>query len=295
MATFRETTGTQSKQEIRKWTVDFSADLLTGVTVTAGTAIHTPPSGSASTPSISVSSPYVVATLGTLSATGVHYLDVRATCSNAEVLSVMIPITVGYPSTAARSGMLDLIEQVRQFSDASPTDYHIGGRWYWSDADIQTVLDKHRIDVYQEELEPWPALDVDNTYSYTEYRASRGNLESGTAVFIVQMLNGGTAPAYTADYATGIITFDEDTAGTAYMLTARAYDVNAAAADVWRSKAANVAKYFDFQTDNHKVNKASLRKSFLDMAAYFDMQSETKSFQVTTINRSDVNTYVDLD
>ena len=86
-----------------------------------------------------------------------------------------------------------------------------------------------------------------------------GNLESGTAVFTVQQYNGGTAPAYTADYNTGVITFTADTEGTAYMLTARSYDVNAAAAEVWRNKAANAAKYFDFSTDNHSVKKSQFR------------------------------------
>jgi hypothetical protein len=138
-------------------------------------------------------------------------------------------------------------------------------------------------------LEQWPVLGTANVYEYYEYRARLGNLESGTAVFSVQQLNGGTAAAYTVDYIQGVITFTADTEGTAYMLSARSYDLNAAAADIWRGKAANAAKYFDFQTDNHRVSKSQLYKQFMEMAAQFDKQSSARSFNVSSIVRTDLN------
>jgi hypothetical protein len=209
--------------------------------------------------------------------------------SDGEISSVMISIPVGYSTPTARAGMLDLIEQVRGLADVGPADFKIGATTYWSDAQIQRILDKHRIDIYQEELEQWPVLSTAGEWEYYEYRARRGYLESGTAVFNVQEMNGGTAPAYTADYLNGVITFTADTEGLAYMLSARSYDTNAAAADIWSGKAANAAKYFDFQTDNHRVTKSQLYKQFMEMSAYYRGQSETQAFTVTQINRDDVN------
>jgi hypothetical protein len=290
MATFKLASVEQSTPEIRTWVVDFTDDLLTGVTVASGTAYHTPPSGTAGSVTCVVATPKINATLGPLSVKGMHYLEVRATLSDGEISSVTISIPVGYTSTAARASMLDLIDTVRGLADVGPADFKIGATTYWNDAQIQQALDRNRIDIYQEELEPWPVLGTANEYEYYEYRARLGNLESGTVYFNVQQLNGGTAPAYTADYAAGIVTFTADTEGTAYMLTARSYDLNAAAADIWRGKAANAAKYFDFQTDNHRVSKSQLYKQFMDMAAYYQGQSQTQSFSVTTINRSDINT-----
>lgn len=288
MATFKLANVEQSAAEVRTWVVDFTDDLLTGVTVASGTAIHTPPSGSAGTPTVAVSSPKMNVTLGPLSVKGMHYLEARATLSNAEIASVTIAIPVGYVATTARAGMLDLIDIVRGMADVGPADFKIGATPYWSDAQIQQALDRHRIDVYQEELESWPVMSTAGEYEYYEYRASRGNLESGTAYFSVQQLNGGSAPAYTADYISGIITFTADTSGSAYMLTARSYDLNAAAADIWRGKAANASKYFDFRTDNHQISKSQLYKQFMDMAAHYQSQSSTQSFSVTQINRNDV-------
>lgn len=188
----------------------------------------------------------------------------------------------------ARAGMTDLIEQVRGLTQAGTADFMLGTVAYWSDDHIQRALDKTRRDIYQVELEQWPALGTANVYEYYEYRAPHGNLESGTAVFKIQQLNGGTAPTNTPDYNTGIITFTADTGGTAYMLTARTYDLHAAAADVWRGKAANSANYFDFKTDNHDIKRSQFHAHCLEMAAYFVGISETQSFNVTTITRADV-------
>lgn len=288
MATFKQSATEQSTAEIRTWVVDFTDDLLSGVTVASGTAVHTPPSGSAGTPTVIVSSPVMNVTLGPLAVTGIHYLEARATLSDGEIAVVTISIPVGYSTSAARSGMLDMIEQVRGMADAGPADFKVGAVSYWSDVHIQRSLDKYRRDLYQVELEQWPTLGTAGDYTYLEYRAPVGNLESGTAVFSLQQTNGGTAPAYTADYATGIITFSVDTGGLDYMLTARTYDLEAAAADVWRGKAANAAKYFDFKTDNHDIKKSQFHKHCLEMAAFFSQQSTTQSFSVTTINRADV-------
>jgi hypothetical protein len=293
MATYSQAHAPQSTPEIRTWVVDFTDDLLSGVTIASGTAIHTPPSGTAGTPTVLVSSPRMNVTLGPLSVTGLHYLEARATLSDGEISSVTIAIPVGVSSPTAREGMLNLIDQLRASADVGPNDYTVAGQSYWNDKQLQTVLDHHRITIYQEPLQPWPALDVTGYYTYYDYHAPLGNLESGTAVFLVQQNNGGSAPSYTADYDTGVITFSTDTMGSAYILTARSYDVNAAAAEVWRNKAANAAKYFDFRTDNHQVSKSQFYKQCLDMAKYFDSQSQTQSFSVTTMTRSDINVYGD--
>jgi hypothetical protein len=295
MATFKAANVDQSTAEKRTWVVDYTSDLLTGVTVSSGTAIHTPPSGTAGSVAVAVSSPYINATLGPLAVAGIHYLEVQATLSNGEISVVKISIPVGYSTPTAREGMGDLIEQVRAMSDAGPADFTIGAQTYWSDAQIQTVLDAHRVNVYQQPIVAYPELNTSNEYEYYEYRAPVGYLESGTAVFLVQQNNGGSAPAYTADYLNGVITFTADTEGTAYMLTGRSYDVNAAAAEMWRRKAANASRYFDFSTDNHRISKSQLYKQFMEMATMFDSQSVTRSFSVTTINRSDVAAYGDDD
>lgn len=87
----------QSLAEIRQWDFDFSPDLSSGVTVSSATATHTPPSGSASTPTVgTIASGVVPVKLGPLSVTGTHYLSILATYSNSEKSEIKLRITVDF-------------------------------------------------------------------------------------------------------------------------------------------------------------------------------------------------------
>ena len=175
---------------------------------------------------------------------------------------------------AAREGMLTLIETVRGLSDAGLDDWTIvnsgGTVTYWDDDEVQRVLDRNRFYADREPLEAIRSYSG-GTVVYTEYRAKVSDIESGTAVFKIENSAGSAlAPDdYTFDYAGGVATFDTNQAGTAYYWTGRHYDINAAAADIWRFKAANVAKLFNFSTDGHKIERAQLRKTCLEMSDYF--------------------------
>lgn len=89
-------TDPQSQTEIRAYQVNYGNDLLPTVTVSTATATHTPPSGAPSVPTVVVSSPLVTVTLGPLSVTGNHILDVLATLSDGEKSAVRLLITVPY-------------------------------------------------------------------------------------------------------------------------------------------------------------------------------------------------------
>lgn len=84
MSTHRQL-GRQGKAEIRTYFFDFTDDLPSGVTLSSATATHTPPSGSASTPTVGSPSNNVVAvTLGVQTVDGDHYLRVLGTLSNSD-------------------------------------------------------------------------------------------------------------------------------------------------------------------------------------------------------------------
>ena len=288
MATFTEATIQQTKNEIRKWTVDFTNDLPAGITVSSGTAVHTPPSGTASTPTVTAASPYVTAQIGPLAVTGIHYLDVQATFSNGEKSEQRIAFAVNYQATTAREGMLDLIQQVRGMCDIGPDEYEIAGVQWWNDAQIQTVMDKHRIDVTREALDSAASYSDMGVYQTLEYKSDYRFFESGTAYFRVQsgaFVTEGTA-GYTADYNNGIVTFNADTGGSVMYLTARAYNLDAAAVEIWRMKAANAARMYDFATDNHDMKRSQYMAHCQSMVKYYQAQMGVGSGELL---RSDLN------
>lgn len=187
----------------------------------------------------------------------------------------------------ARAGMSDLITELRGMCDAGTADFAIGTASYWSDDHLQSALDLHRMDVNHEYIEPTSTVNTSNQTVYKDFYTPFRNLESGTVTFI-QDLNGaavGTAD-YTIDYFNGKITFTNDTAGSVLHLTTRVYDLNMTAADIWRRKAANAAKMFDFSTDNHSVKRSQFMANCNAMAASFASQA---GIQTADLVRTDLH------
>jgi len=87
----------QSKVAKLPWPLDFTKSLLSGVTVSSAVVTHTPPSGgTVTTPSTQIVSPIVYVTVGPLGVTGVHYVDVLATFSDATKDDIRLVIRVDY-------------------------------------------------------------------------------------------------------------------------------------------------------------------------------------------------------
>lgn len=190
----------------------------------------------------------------------------------------------------ARQGMLDLIERLRGMTDASVDEYTIGAHTWWSDDDLQTELDRQRIDLYREPLQPQYEYSGGSIVYHNYYWAHMDveRAESGSLVWAVELANGsaiGTAD-YARHYDGQYIRFTANTAGSAYTLTYRAYDVERAAAQIWRRKAAHVSALFDVKTDNHDLKRSQLRQSYMDMAQLYDGQSKPRTIRMV---RTDVN------
>ena len=74
----------------------------------------------------------------------------------------------GTGSAISGSGIANIVIQLRAMTNCGTTDYTINGVSYWTDAQLQVVLDKHRTDVYQRELTAIDEL-FGGVYSYTHY------------------------------------------------------------------------------------------------------------------------------
>jgi hypothetical protein len=163
----------------------------------------------------------------------------------------------------SRSTLALPIARVRELAAAGTADY--------SDDAIEAVLDRNRRDFADDVLSPLREYDAGGTVRYFVHQSQFRNLEAtqgGTAVLYVRNAAGariGTA-SYSVDTQAGRITFVADTAGTVYYLTGRTYDVYAAAAEVWRLKAAEVAQRFDFTADGASFKASQLLEQYNKMA-----------------------------
>lgn len=179
----------------------------------------------------------------------------------------------------ARSGLANVILKLRQLTNTGTADYSVASTTYWTDDQLQTVLDQYREDILSESLERIPTVSGGTPFYYDYYCTPR-EYEQGTAVFQVTDA-GGTAKTPTVNYEMGHLSFGTvDQHGSAYYLTARAYDLNAAAAHVWRSKAAYVAGAYDFTADGHSMSRSQMVKQYKEMAALYASQAKPMSAQL---------------
>lgn len=277
--------------EVRTQYIDFTPDLPTGVTISSGTAVHTPPSGAATSPSVGVvmTGDILPVTIGPLSVVGRHIVTVTASLSDGQTSVARLVIPVEWD--VARSGLVDLLAELRSLGAVGSNDFKIDGVPQFTDGRLEKILDLYRQDFYREPLSSVETYTA-GTPVYKEYYAGVQYIEKttgGTAVFYIEHPTGDTVGTanYTFDYLVGKATFGADTGGSSLFWYGRAYDMNRAAAEVWRRKASYYAGQFDFSTDNHSVKKSSVHQQCLRMADYY----EARAAAAVTVDfyRSDIN------
>jgi hypothetical protein len=190
--------------------------------------------------------------------------------------------------------MAEIISQVRQLAAAGTADYVVAGSTFWSDDQLQTILDRVRVEVWDEGVPYVPQINSGGTTEYTEYRLNRTWWEQttgGTSIFYLRDSTGarlGTA-TYTVDYAYGRVTFGADQHGSVRYVTGRSYDVYEAAARIWEAKAGHVADRFDFTADGASFKASQLTSQYMSMARQMRNQSNSGGVSTTRLVRDDVN------
>lgn len=257
----------QSTGESRTHFVDFTNDLPGGVTVSSATAaLSSFPVGGTATTAVGVISANVVpVTVSAVNLAGQYKVDVTATLSDTEKSVARIIITVSFASV--RAGMVDLINNLRGMGGAGVNDYSIGGIRFWSDGQLQTILDRHK------SVMDFHALDMITQRSGSGfvtrlYDAPQPNWEQPAVVMNVNGSAVGTA-LYTMDHDNGRVTFASDTAMAPYYISGTVYNLYGAAAEIWRTKAAHYATAYDISTDNHSLKRSQLMTQANLMAAQY--------------------------
>ena len=190
----------------------------------------------------------------------------------------------------ARTGMQTLIDTVRGYANAAPDEWEVTSDssivTYWDDEEIQRVLDRHKVEYIHALMDAQPTYES-GTPVYKQYLLNATNIESGTAVFKVED-TAGTVTGYTVDYARGVVTFTADQSGKSFYWSGFAYDLDAAAADIWRMKASHVAGLVDFSTDGHSVKRSQQAQAYLNMAGYYQQRSASEGVTTAKIVRDDL-------
>lgn len=171
--------------------------------------------------------------------------------------------------------MLGLIAELRGLGNASTNDFEIAGVPYWTDEQLEQVLDATRVDFVRATLTP--ETDYSGTMAvYTRYRIPYRWVElpgSGADAWKIEDGDGNVIdPAtYSVDWRTQTVTFSTDQKGEVRTLTGRAYDLYRAAASVWRRKAAWAAPRFDIrERGDLELKRTQVYEHCLRQAEYFE-------------------------
>jgi hypothetical protein len=167
----------------------------------------------------------------------------------------------------ARTGMANLILQIRRRCNVATDSYTLGGTAYFSDDQIEEILDRHRESVRQYPLDVDPVY-VDGAHQYLDYSfgSIRGEIEqSATGSGFAIRTSGGVAvtTGFSVNYQAKVVSFTADQANAAYYLDCRAYDANLATADVWGMIASFERQAVDWSSDNHSIKSSQALQNAL--------------------------------
>ncbi len=157
---------------------------------------------------------------------------------------------------SVRTGMADMINYVRLHADLSQNEVTVNGVAYWTDQQIQDVLDTYRQDARRILLEVVPeklaGVVLYTRYYLPDYIGSW--IETGDQFTIVDVL-GNAAPSYTLDLNSRVVIFDANTTGKTYYAYMRVYDIRPAIAEVWLMKAGLRTALIDWKAGGQSMNE----------------------------------------
>lgn len=183
---------------------------------------------------------------------------------------------------SVRAGMANLLLRLRSLTDAGQTDYVVDGVTYFTDQQLQDELDAV-VQVYREwRLDPLPQHNG-SAYIYKEFSVPAViplALEedgAGTGGWAVRDGNGNAKTIttdYTVNYRNGVITFVADqVANPNFTLDCRAYDLNQAAAAIWRQKGAFEYRAMDWSSNSVSFKSSQRYEHCLERAQFFEAKA----------------------
>ena len=154
-----------------------------------------------------------------------------------------------------RSSMAALVGRLRQMTFAA-TDDEFGGETFWSDEQLQEVLDRAgRTFVRGAKL-------TARSYKLageTQYNEQFFSVKPQSAVIeenaVVRDSDGNEIEDVTIDYGLKVVIFGTNPSSSSqYYIDLYLYDLNAAAAEVWETKAAHRFDWVNMRGGNHKFD-----------------------------------------
>lgn len=158
---------------------------------------------------------------------------------------------------AVRTSMAEHILSLRRMTDASAAEVTVNGVQYWTDQQLQDILDTYRTDVL--DLAMIPAVqksagsDVYFRYYFPDSVGSQ--IEYDPTLFSIVDEDGNPAPTYSYNPGDRYILFSANTNGVTYLFRGRFFNLRTSAARVWFDKAGLRTQLIDWKAGGQNLNE----------------------------------------
>ncbi len=172
---------------------------------------------------------------------------------------------------AARAGMVNAVKELRLLMDANQQKVNVNGVMYWTDEQVQEILDDTSHDIIDVRLASTPFMET-GTLTYKRYYIPNEVprwLEDDSASIVVVDNLGNAAPTFTYTRTRRLIEFASDTTGTEYFFRGRGFNMNESAAAGWLRKAGVRAELIKWKTPAHTLDEDQEYQHCLDMYRRF--------------------------
>lgn len=170
---------------------------------------------------------------------------------------------------SVRAGMIPLIIELRSLTNTAMGDTTINDIPYWSDYQLQGILDRNATQHIDVQLIPIPQYGSSST-EYFKYKIPDevGKwIETGASLSVVDQQ--GVSVAHTIDTVQGYVTFSSNTDGEDYFIRCTSYNMRLAAARVWLDKASHRVELIDWKAGGQTLDEDQAYQHCLERAAYF--------------------------
>lgn len=178
---------------------------------------------------------------------------------------------------AVRTGMTSLVSHLRQQSDAAPSTDVFNGVTYWTDDQLQDVLDQHSMGYQHAPLKKLGSYD---SVSYTLTLAFPYWIEGGFKIYVRDTTTEETT-TYTYNHFTNEIIFDSNVADRELIAFAKVYSMTDAIADVWNQKAQHRFDFITSKAGGHRFEADQVYEHCISRANYW-RNLRVRSFKRTS-------------
>ncbi|HSC20598.1 MAG TPA: hypothetical protein VLC07_02620 [Solirubrobacterales bacterium] len=164
--------------------------------------------------------------------------------------------------------MSEIVDELRRMCAVEEAQYTVAGTAYWSDDQLQAVLDRHvSAQFLQAPVERIRTLDAGNRWVVMNGEVSVSGALDIEAAKVTD--SAGREVEDTTFHSDGRIEFATDQSTYFLYLTGLAYDLNGAAADVLTDWAAAVKGGYDVTVDGQQMTRSQRHTQLLEQAKAF--------------------------